>query len=73
MICGVEKIQLCTKVIKNASMIGTVPGIILVPVFIYSLQLCFMVFFALYLVLKSVDSFTVSDLQAAAEATCGDT
>eukprot|EP01046_Picozoa_sp_COSAG06_P048201 COSAG06_NODE_7158_length_2604_cov_0.969661_1_plen_849_part_10 len=72
MICGVEKIQLCIKVIKSASdMIGTVPGVILVPVFIYSLQLCFMVFFAFYIMmLKSVDSFTVSDLAAAAEATC---
>eukprot|EP01043_Picozoa_sp_COSAG02_P051543 COSAG02_NODE_5439_length_4329_cov_5.535225_3_plen_639_part_01 len=72
MMCGVEKIQLCIKVITNASdMVGTVPGIILVPACIYALQLCFMVFFAFYIMMiKSIDSFTASDLQAAAAAAC---
>jgi hypothetical protein len=71
-ICGTEKIQLCIKVITNASdMVGTVPGIILVPLFIYALQLGFMLFFAFYIMmLKSVDSFTASDLHAAAAASC---
>lgn len=72
MICGTDKIKLCIKVVTSASdMVGTVPGILLMPIFVYALQLAFMMFFGFYIMmLKSVDSFTVSDLKAAAEASC---